>query len=238
LRNIFILAKTLHPSSFLIVGSDTGVGKTILTASLAAYYQIYFPRERIAIYKPVQSGVGDREYLQSTLKLTQTLAEITPIFFAEPVASAIAAHRENRAVDLGLIWQQFQSLQAQSDLLLVESMGGLGSPIAWEYLVADLAKDWRIPTILVVPVRLGGIGQAIANLALANQKQIKIIGIVLSCINADSAKHLNDWNPINLIENLSNTPVIGVLPFISDLSDRSELAQAAAQLDLEYIWNA
>ncbi len=226
----------MQASAFFITGTDTGVGKTILTASLAAYYQTHYPDGRLGVYKPIQSGVGDREYLQTTLKLDQSLEQITPLFFETPVASAIAAQRENKEIDLGLIWQQYQVLRAEADFLLVEGMGGLGSPITWEYLVADLAKDWRIPTILVVPVRLGGIGQAISNLALANQKQIKILGIVLSCGDSESANYLNDWTPIDLIENLTNIPVIGVLPFVSDLSDRAALSQAASQLNLGYIW--
>jgi dethiobiotin synthetase len=237
LKNIFTVAKTLPSSSFLIAGSDTGVGKTILTAALVAYYQTFYRSNKVAVYKPIQSGIGDREYLQTTLRLTQTLEQINPIFFDQPIASAIATYRENKAIDLGLIWQQYQVLQAESDFLLVESMGGLGSPITSEYLVADLAKDWRIPVILVVPLRLGAIGQAIANLALANQKQLQVIGIVLSCNDFDSANHLEDWAPINLIENLTNTAVIGLLPHINDLSDRHALSQAAAQLNLGYIWN-
>jgi dethiobiotin synthetase len=225
----------LHPSSILITGTDTGVGKTILTAALAAYYQTY-SQGKLGIYKPIQSGVGDREYLKSTLNLAQSLEQITPLFFETPVASAIATYRENKPIDLCLLWQHYQALQTASDFLLVEGMGGLGSPITWEYLVADLAKDWRISCVLVVPVRLGGMGQAIANLALANQKQIKILGIVLSCVAPDSENYLNDWTPIDLIENLTNVPVIGVLPFVSDLSDRATLAQAAAKLNLGYIW--
>jgi dethiobiotin synthetase len=122
----------------LIVGSDTGVGKTILTAALAAYWLTYrdisqsTPSNSLGIYKPLQSGIGDREFYHQTFALSQTLAEITPLYFETPIAPAIAAHKEGKPIDLAVIWQQFQKLQQQKEFLLVESLGGLGSPITDE----------------------------------------------------------------------------------------------------------
>ncbi|AFY72590.1 dethiobiotin synthase [Synechococcus sp. PCC 7502] len=223
----------------LIVGSDTGVGKTVLTSSLAAYQQIYRSDSSLAIYKPVQSGVGDREYFHSTFKLTQSLEEITPIFFTTPIAPAIAMFRENKPLDLGLIWQHFQTLQNKYDRVLVEALGGLGSPITYEYTVADLAKDWHIETVLVVSLKLGAIAQAVANVALARMYKIKLRGIVLSCSNPNSdpdtnlENNIEDFAPVDLIQALTSIPVLGVLPYISDLSNIQELASAASNLDLE-----
>ncbi|MFN3926044.1 MAG: AAA family ATPase [Pseudanabaenaceae cyanobacterium] len=51
--------------SLFIAGTDTGVGKTVLTSGIASYYQQFYPENKLAIYKSIQSGVGDREfYLQ------------------------------------------------------------------------------------------------------------------------------------------------------------------------------
>jgi dethiobiotin synthetase len=104
--------------SLLIVGSDTGVGKTILTAALAAYWLTYHDISKnepssslshaLGIYKPLQSGIGDREFYHQTFALSQTLAEITPLYFETPIAPAIAAHKEGNPIDLAVIWQQFQ----------------------------------------------------------------------------------------------------------------------------------
>jgi dethiobiotin synthetase len=217
----------------LIVGSDTGVGKTLLTASLAAYHLTYRPASTLAIYKPVQSGVGDREYFKSTFNLSQTLAEITPVFFDTPIAPAIAMLRENKPLDFGLIWQHYQTLQKKYDCLLVEACGGLGSPLTFEYTVANLAQDWHIPIILVVPIKLGAITQTVANIALAKSHKIQIKGIVLSCV--DSNLNIEDLAPIDLIQALTFTPVIGVLPYIHNLQNIQELAQAAATLELEML---
>jgi dethiobiotin synthetase len=217
----------------LIVGSDTGVGKTLLTAALAAYRLTYLPNSSLAIYKPVQAGIGDREYFKSTFNLNQSLAEITPIFLETPLAPAVAAIRENKILDLGLIWQHFQTLQNNYDCLLVESFGGLGSPLTYEYTVADLAKDWHIPTVLVVPVKLGAIAQAVANVALAKINKIDLKGIVLNCVTPDT--NINDLAPIDLIQALTYTPVLGIIPYISNLQNMEELARAASNLQLSLL---
>jgi dethiobiotin synthetase len=228
----------------LIVGSDTGVGKTVLTAALAAYWLTYRDRitpskslgKSLGIYKPLQSGEGDREYFSQTFSLSQTLAEITPLYFETPIAPAIAAYKEGKEIDLGLIWQQFQKLQQQKECLLVESLGGLGSPIANEYIVADLARDWALETILVVPVRLGAISQAIANVALANLQKVRLRGIVLSCSQVYTLDEIETLAPPQLISRLASIPILGILPYIDNLSDLTKLAQAASELDIEKIF--
>ncbi|MFM7599923.1 MAG: dethiobiotin synthase [Pseudanabaena sp.] len=227
----------------LIVGSDTGVGKTILTAALAAYWLTYRdrnasptePSKSLGIYKPLQSGSGDREFYNQTFLLSQTLAEITPLYFETPIAPAIAAYKEGKVIDLGLIWQQFQKLQQQKECLLVEAMGGLGSPITDEYIVSDLARDWALESILVVPVRLGAISQAIANVALANMQKVKLRGIVLSCSQIYTSEEIEELAPPQMISRLTSIPVLGILPYIKDLSDISQLASAASELDIERI---
>lgn len=232
------MTKSLKP--LLIVGSDTGVGKTVLTAALASYWLTYGndpePNASLGIYKPLQSGIGDREFYDQTFALSQTLAEITPLYFETPIAPAIAAIKEGKEIDLALIWQQFQKLQQQKRCLLIESLGGLGSPITNEYIVADLARDWALETILVVPVRLGGISQAIANVALANSCKVKLKGIVLSCSQVYSPTEIEEFTPPEMISRLASIPVLGILPYINDLNDISQLAQAASALDIERIF--
>jgi len=136
-------------------------------------------------------------------------------------------------LDLGLAWQQFQILQAQYECLLVEWMGGLGSPITYDYTVADLARDWHLPTVLVVSVKLGAIGQAVANVALATVKKVQLQGIVLSCSEPEAASAIDDLAPIDLIQSLTSVPVLGVLPYIADCSNLSKLAYGASQLEIE-----
>lgn len=217
----------------LIAGTDTNAGKTVLTTVLAAYWQTYYSQYRLGIMKPIQSGEGDREWYQQQFALDQSSEEMTPLYFQAPLAPPIAAERENQTIDLGKVWQAFNALKQKNDWILMESLGGLGSPITHELTVADLARDWHLPTLLVVPVRLGSIAQTVANVALARQAKVPLQGIILNCLDPDIEKAIADFTPIDLIESLTGIPVLGTLPHISDLTDLQKLAQIASNLDLE-----
>ena len=204
-----------------------------MTTALAAYWQTYCTSRRLGIMKPIQSGLGDRELYTRLFNLDQSPEEITPLYFQAPLAPPLAADREGRRIELELAWQGFEKLRQQRDWVLVESLGGLGSPVTHETTVADLAWDWRLPTVLVVPVRLGAIAQAVANVALARQTRVHLKGIVLNCTQPRTEQEIEDWAPIDLIQSLTNLPVLGVIPYLSDATDLTKLAQVAADLDLE-----
>jgi dethiobiotin synthetase len=219
--------------SLLITGTDTDAGKTVLTTALAAYWQKYCGDRTLAIFKPVQSGVGDREHYSRLFSLNQSLEELNPLFFTAPLAPPLAAVLEGRKVALEQVWQTFQRLSQNRDFVLVEGVGGLGSPITSETTVADLAWDWRLPTILVVPVRLGAIGQAVANVALARQSRVHLKGIILNCVKPCSDEEIHNWASTKLIQALTQVPILGTLPYLPDITDLDKLTQAASGLELE-----
>lgn len=217
----------------LITGTDTGVGKTVLTSALLAYWQTYRPQESCAIFKPIQSGQGDREWYERTFTLAQTPDEITPLQYEHPLAPPIAAALAGTSVDLGKVWQTYQHLQTRFDRIFIEGVGGLGTPLTPELTVADLARDWRLPLVLVVPVQLGAIGQTVANVALARQCNLDLQGLVLSCGQPRSAIEIEHLASPSLLESLTQVPVLGVLPFGPDLENPARLAQMATELMLE-----
>lgn len=219
-------------TAILISATDTNAGKTVLTSALAAYWQTYHSDESLGILKPLQTGVGDRELYSQLFSLDLSIEEITPLHFQAPLAPPVAAEKEGSWVDLKRAWQAFQNLQ-QRDLLLVEALGGLGSPITYELTVADLARDWALPTVLVVPVKLGCLAQTVANVALARQSKVNLKGIVLNCVNECSEQEITDLAPLDLIQSLTNTSVLGVMPYLEDPRDLNQLARIASNLDLE-----
>jgi dethiobiotin synthetase len=222
-------------NTLLISGTDTDAGKTVLITALAAYWFAHCGDRPLALLKPLQSGEGDRELYQRLFDLKQRPAEVNPLYFQAPLAPPLAAELENRSIDLAIPWRTLQSLQQAYDCVLVEGLGGLGSPVTHELTMADLARDWRLPTVLVVPVRLGAIGQAVATVALARQSKLELKGIVLNCGQPCTATEVAQWAPADLIQSLTQTPVLGLLPYLPDCSDRTALAAAAADLDLEIL---
>jgi dethiobiotin synthetase len=215
--------------SLLISSTDTEVGKTVCTVALAAYYQAYYPQKKLGIMKPIQCGMGDKELYPQLLQLSQSAAELNPVYFDAPLAPPVAA--AGQPIDLGKIWQQLQSLQQRCDVVLIEALGGLGTPMTRELTVADVAREWRLPTVLVVPVRLGAIGQAVANVALAKQSNVNLRGIILNCQRPTTATELENLAPADLIMSLTRVPVIGCLPYLPAWPSTHDLHTAAQDLE-------
>jgi dethiobiotin synthetase len=211
--------------TWLIAGTDTDAGKTIVTTALRAYYEHYFSEQKIGLMKLLQTGEqGDAEFYQRFFDDV-----IIPLRFSAPLAPPIAAQLENKSINLSIIWQSLLNLQQSKDLVLLEGLGGLGSPITDELTIADIASSWRLDTILVVPVKLGAIAQTVANVALARQEKIKLRGIIFNCVNPCSEEQINQWTPKELVESLTQIPVLGYFPYLETINNLADLAQITAQ---------
>ncbi|MEL4894297.1 dethiobiotin synthase [Crocosphaera sp. Alani8] len=219
-------------TTIFIVGTDTEVGKTVVTSALVAYWQTRHPQESLGVIKLIQTGTGDYEHYQ---KLFPDVEIVNPLRYDTPVAPPVAAERENRPIPLDLVLGSLEDLQERKKLVLAEGLGGLGSPVTWELTVADIAGNWGLETILVVPVKLGAIAQTVANVALARQHKVNLKGIILSCPQPISEQEILELTPISLIESLTKIPILGVIPYLESIKDVSKLAHVASNLKLSVI---
>ena len=214
-------------TTLFIVGTDTEVGKTVVTSAIAAYWQTHHPTESLGLIKLIQTGIGDREHYQ---RLFPDLEIVNSLHYDTPVAPPVAAQRENRPIPLDLVEQGLKDLQQRKKLVLAEGLGGLGSPVTWELTVAELAGNWGLETVLVVPVKLGAIAQTVANVALARQHNVNLKGIILSCSQPISEQEIVDFTPISLLESLTKIPILGIIPYLENIEDISKLAHVASNL--------
>jgi len=144
----------MHSPFFFITGTDTGVGKTILTSLLARHL-----RERgvaVAALKPICSGGrADARLLHSSLDGALTLDEINPWHFRAPLAPLLAARRERRRVELANVLSHVRKIRRRFDVVLVEGAGGLLSSLGEDFNARDLIVSLRAVPIIVCPNRLG-----------------------------------------------------------------------------------
>ena len=151
----------MRPNTFFITGTDTGVGKTVLTALLARYL-----RERgvnVAALKPVCSGGrDDARALQAASNGALSLDEINPWHFRAPIAPLLAARRERKRVKRSQVVAHVRAMQKRFDVLLIEGAGGLLSPLGENFnsrdLIASLCR--RANCCLPEPARRGESGFA------------------------------------------------------------------------------
>ncbi|MDB9528549.1 dethiobiotin synthase [Oscillatoria sp. CS-180] len=215
-------------NALFITGSDTEIGKTVITTALVAYWQRHYAKQALGLMKLVQSGVGDFEQYTRLFDLNQAPEAIAPQRFTAPLAPPLAAAQEGKTVDLTIVWNALSQLLEERQFVFIEALGGLGSPVTDEWTVADVAAAWRLPIVIVVPIKLGAIAQSVANAALARQHQLTIRGIILNCTSPLTPEQQQNWAPVDLIERLTQLPVLGHMPYMEDPDDIEAIATAAS----------
>jgi dethiobiotin synthetase len=177
--------------TLFITGTDTGVGKTVLTVRL-----VRFLRERgvnAAALKPVCSGGrADARKMFAAMAGALSLAEINPWHFRAPVAPALAAREENRRVKLLPVLAHIRALQGRFDVLVVEGAGGLLSPLGDDFNSRDLILALRARTVIVAPDRLGVVNHVLLTLeALPEKSRAKARVVLMSQPGPDASAGTN-----------------------------------------------
>lgn len=205
------------PAGFLITGTDTDVGKTYVTCLLARHL-----RRRnvpVGLYKPVCSGAttdtagppvwDDVRLLSAALNDEFPGDRICPQCFAAPLAPPAAAAAEGRQVDRRLLRDGASWWRNRVELLLVEGVGGLLSPVSDGETVADLAADLGLPLIVVAADRLGMINHTLLTLETAAARGLNVAGVIVNrrVQPADQSAATN----VKQLARLTNTPLLGVV---------------------------
>ena len=151
----------MNGRGYFVTATDTGVGKTVVTAGLAAALRA---RGRdVAIFKPVQSGAladdpaGDAALLGADCLYAFTAA----------LAPLVAARAEGRQVELEPILERARKLEREHELLLVEGAGGLLVPLAPGLDVAGLAEALGLPLVVVARAGLGTVNHTLLTVEAA-----------------------------------------------------------------------
>ncbi|MHB1515327.1 MAG: dethiobiotin synthase [Acidiferrobacteraceae bacterium] len=209
-------------TGFFITGTDTDVGKTLVTGALLhAYAQ---QGKKVVGMKPVAAGCerksgslrcDDVVQLQANSNVAAPLNLVNPYSFAPPIAPHIAAVRSGAEIDLDHIISCFQALCAMADVVLVEGAGGLMVPLNARQDIADLAVMLDLPVILVVGMRLGCINHTLLTVQAIRQKNLQMAAWVANQIDPDMQSF--DEN-LQALETRLNVPLLGIVPYHTNAS--------------------
>jgi len=210
--------------SLFIVGTDTDVGKTYITAGLAITL-----RKRgidIGVMKPFAAGVAQKKgYKSEDIEILSHAAQtndpenlVNPQFFPIPASPYTAWKKLKIKPKIPMILSSFKKLSNIHEMMLVEGMGGILTPILKDYYITNLIRDMRIPTIIVTRSKVGTVNHTLMTVKMCEKYKIPIKGIIIN--NFD-----DDGYPINQLksdlEDLTGVKVLGSIPFINDMSDTS-----------------
>jgi dethiobiotin synthetase len=167
-----------------VTGTDTGVGKTVVTCALLSALRA---RGRdVGGMKPVETGVvarhagTDAERIRRAAGGVHRPEDVCPITFPDPLSPHVAARRAGSAVDVHALDRAFARVERAADAVLVEGAGGLLVPLTPALSFADLAARWRLELVIVAANRLGVINHLLLTVREAERRGLVVRGVVLN----------------------------------------------------------
>ena len=213
-----------------ITGTDTGVGKTVVAATLARLLKRR--GVNVGVVKPVTSGCveqdgvlvsEDVELLTWGAEDTSPLADRAPYLLRAPLAPSVAAEQEGVRIDFGRIEVAVQRQQAAHDFVIVEGAGGLMVPLAGGLMMADLIVRLGLPALVVARPGLGTVNHTCLTVFTARQLGIDVRGTIVA--NYPSAPDAAEASAPHMLDSLSGAPLLGILPHIDGTNGLAEVVE-------------
>jgi dethiobiotin synthetase len=206
-----------------VTGTDTGVGKTVLSAALAA--TMTAGGERVRAFKPVVTGLDDTDGSAAASAADHSGAaaahaalawppdhvvlaaaagmdpkDVAPLRFGAAVSPHLAAHLQDAPIDPRMLLEHARASAAAGTVLVVEGVGGLLVPLAEDYSVCDLAADLGLPLLIAARPGLGTINHTLLTLRAARAAGLEVLAVVLTPWPArPSAMELSNRETIALL---------------------------------------
>ena len=197
-----------------VTATDTGVGKTIVSAALARALRLR--GVNVGVMKPVTSGcreingelVSDDAELLAWAAGVECDSDVAPYLLREPIAPVEAAKLEGVRIDFEKIRCCFERLSEKYEFIIVEGAGGLMVPLNGGLLVADLANQLRLPLLVVARSGLGTINHSVLTCFAAGQMGLDVKGVIINRFPANPG--LAERGAPHQIGSLCGAPILGI----------------------------
>lgn len=174
-----------------VTGTGTGVGKSVVAASICA--ALADRGERVAAFKPVLTGLDERggdwplddELLASAASAGQKPEDVAPHRFGPPVSPHLAAELAGEQIEPLALAREARERAEKADALVCEGIGGLMVPLAAGFMVRDLAVELDLPVVIAAATGLGTINHTLLTIEAARAAGLYVAGVVLTPWPAD-----------------------------------------------------
>jgi dethiobiotin synthetase len=221
--------------ALFIAGTDTGIGKT--HAACAVIHALRATGKSVCGMKPVASGCLETPHGRRNEDALALLAagstpppaydEINPFALREPLSPHLAAAHEGVTITLPPLRAAYDTLSARYERVVVEGVGGWRVPLAPGLFASDIAKDWALPVVLVVGLRLGCLSHALLTAEAIEADGCRLVGWIGNQIDPQMAAI--DEN-IDTLRTLLSVPCLGILPHAWTPERASTLLDRGAML--------
>lgn len=218
-----------------VTGTDTGVGKTIVSATLARLLRMN--GINVGVMKPVTSGCREapgKLVSDDALLLCQAAGipysdTIAPYCLREALAPAEAAGAEGIRIDLSHLKALYGSLTESYEYVIVEGAGGLMVPLSGGLLIADLVRELNLALLVVARPGLGTINHTVLTCFAARQMGLAVAGVIINGMPGNPGRA--ERSAPHQIGSLCGAPVLGVWPQRNEVDEMAMVLELAAWLD-------
>lgn len=199
--------------SYFITGTDTSVGKTLISCALL--YGFAARGKRVAGFKPVAAGCDEDEHnddakmLRAASTMQLTYGQVNPYCFRHAIAPHLAARHSGVRIELKRILTSYRELAGQADEVIAEGAGGFLVPLNDKQTGADLARELGLPVVLVVGMRLGCLNHALLTLRAIADYQLECAGWVANVLDAGMFPLQEN---IDALRERIAAPLLGIVP--------------------------
>jgi dethiobiotin synthetase len=221
-----------RPRGLFVTGTDTGVGKTIVSAGLLRL--LARAGRRPVPFKPVETGcrrgiAADARHLRdAALRSDISITLVCPLTFSSPVAPAAAARAAGTPIRPATFRTAYRRLEGLGSCIVVEGAGGLLSPYAPRFTGADLAQLLALPVLLIARNALGTINHTALALAEIARRRLPLVGYIL--VTTQPTRQLARQQNPHLLTQLTGIAPLAVLPHFRSPTPDQVADELARQL--------
>jgi dethiobiotin synthetase len=223
-----------------VTGTDTGIGKTLIAASLA--WKFSKSIKKICVMKPFATGVSvysndynseDLAILVRAIKLKEKQMNLNPYFYPLPCSPYMASsllHLEPPSLEFA--FRKFKFLQKKYDYIIVEGIGGIMVPINHEHTLLDFIKLTKLDVIILATPKLGTFNHTLLSVKICQTNGIPIKGIVINNM-PKPASQIEAEIP-TFIEKFTRIPILGIIPTFHNLKfNNSTFSKISNLIDIK-----
>jgi len=203
-------------TSLFVTGTDTDVGKTCITASIVSYLSKM--NVNVGVMKPFASGYkatdnfvsDDVKILMKYSGVDDPIDLVNPYFFEIPTSPYDACKQLNLEIEIDKVIDSYKQLTSIHDVVIVEGIGGIMTPISKNYFVSDLISDLQMNTIIVTGSKVGAVNHLMLTYQHVKEKNLRLNGFV---INQNVSDGYESSNLKQQIIDLTGQTVYGIIPY-------------------------
>jgi len=178
-------------NGLFITGTEPGVGKTLIAGAIAKI--LTDNGQKVGVFKPIATGCNrhwegmvscDTEFLANCANSDLSFSTITPVGYVTPAAPVVGAVREKNPIDFDSIAAAYKDICENSDVVIVEGVGGARMPLTVEFDLMDLAVEFSLPVVVINRLGPGTINHVLMTIDCIRAAKLKIAGVVLNGYDA------------------------------------------------------